>query len=59
MPESWTSDTRVDGVSGLVDLFRTTFVFEINSSGEFYVMGKLLDKRAGGGNVDVRCVRGV
>src|SRR3954465_9448593 len=30
---SWTSDTRVGGVSGLVDLFRTTFVFGINSSG--------------------------
>src|SRR4051812_50016580 len=36
MPEvSWTSDTRVGCVSGLVDLFRTTFVFEINSSGYF------------------------
>src|SRR4051812_14976464 len=32
---SWTSDTRVGGVSELVDLFRTTFVFEINSSGYF------------------------
>ena len=31
MPEvSWTSDTCVGGVSGLVELFRTTFVFEIN-----------------------------
>ena len=37
MPEvSWTSDTRVGGLSGLVDLFRTTFVFEINSFGYFY-----------------------
>ena len=27
---SWTSDTRVGGVSGLVEVFRTTFVFEIN-----------------------------
>ena len=36
MPEvSWTSDTRVGGVFGLVDLFRTTFMFEINSSGYF------------------------
>ena len=34
MPEvSWTSDTRVVGASGLVDLFRTMFVFGINSSG--------------------------
>src|SRR3954467_3478963 len=31
----WTSDTRVGCVSGLVDLFRTTFVFGINSSGYF------------------------
>src|SRR3954470_7492994 len=31
MPEvSWTSDTRVGCVSGLVELFRTTFVFGIN-----------------------------
>src|ERR1041385_2934762 len=37
MPEvSWTSDTCVGSVSGLVDLFQTTFVFEINSSGKFY-----------------------
>ena len=34
MPEvSWTSDTLVVDVSGVVDLFRTTFVFGINSSG--------------------------
>ena len=31
MPEvSWTSYTRVVGVFGLVEVFRTTFVFEIN-----------------------------
>ena len=31
MPEvSWTSNIRVVGVSGLVELFRITFVFEIN-----------------------------
>ena len=30
MPEvSWTSDTRVGCVSEVVELFRTTFVFEI------------------------------
>src|SRR3954468_3284083 len=41
MPEvSWTSDTRVVGVSGLVELFRTTFVFEINSSGYFNSTGQ-------------------
>src|SRR3954462_9730875 len=38
MPEvSWTSETCVGGVSGLVDLFRRTFVFEINSSGRFFI----------------------
>ena len=31
--------TRVGGVSGLVDLFRTTFVFGINSSGYFSSTG--------------------
>src|SRR3954470_14457029 len=50
---SWTSDTRVGCVSGLVDLFRTTFVFEINSSGYFYSTGQSSDKRSGGGTV--RC----
>src|SRR3954464_14166460 len=41
MPEvSWTSDTCVGGVSGLVDIFRTTFVFEINSSGYFKSTGR-------------------
>src|SRR3954471_1256001 len=36
MPEvSWTSDKRVDGVTVLVETFRTTFVFRINSSGYF------------------------
>jgi len=38
MPEvSWTSDKhKGGGVSVLVDLFRTTFMFRINSSGKFY-----------------------
>ena len=39
---SWTSDTRVGGVSGLVDLFRTIFVFGINSSGYFYSTGQFI-----------------
>ena len=44
MPEvSWTSDTRVGGVTRLVDLFRTTFVFGINSSGLFIAIGQLSD----------------
>ena len=38
---SWTSDTRVGGVSGLVDLFQTTFVFGINLSGVFIGIGRL------------------
>src|SRR4051812_44360358 len=43
MPEvSWTSDTRVGGVPRLVDLFRTTFVFGINSSGYFYRTGQII-----------------
>src|ERR1044072_1558571 len=50
---SWTSDTRVGGVSGLVDLFRTTFVFGINSSGYFYSTGQIigLTVRRGGGSM--------
>ena len=60
MPEvSWTSDTREGGVFGLVDLFRTTFVFEINSSGTLAVPNKSSDKRSGGERFDVRYVRGV
>ena len=36
MPEvSWTSNKRMGGVSGLVELFRTTFVFGINSFEKF------------------------
>src|SRR4051812_50022218 len=53
MPEvSWTSDTCVGGVSGLVDLFRTIFVFEINSSGYFNSTGQFIGRtvrRRGGG----------
>ena len=41
MPEVlWTSDTRVGGVSGVVELFRTNFVFEINSSGYCSITGQ-------------------
>ena len=54
MPEvSWTSDTRVGGVSGLVDLFRTIFVFEINSSGYFYSIGQIIGQTVRKGAV--RC----
>ena len=43
MPEvSWTSDTRVGCVSGVIDLFRTTFVFGINSSGHFSSTGQII-----------------
>ena len=54
MPEvSWTSDTRVGGVSGLVDLFRTTFAFGINSSGYFYSTGQIIGQtvRRGDGSM--------
>src|SRR3954470_18528027 len=60
MPEvSWTSDTRVGDVSGLVDLFRTTFVFEINSSEYFSSTGQIIGQTVRRGRFDVRCVRGV
>ena len=52
MPEvSWTSGTRVGDVSGVVDLFRTTFVFGINSSRYFNSTGQFigLTVRRGGG----------
>src|ERR1043165_5210289 len=50
MPEvSWTSDTRVGWVSGVVDLFRTTFVFGINSSGYCSSTGQSSDRQSGGG----------
>ena len=50
---SWTSDTRVGWVSGVVDLFRTTFVFGINSSGYFYSTGQIIGQtvRRGGGSM--------
>src|ERR1041385_4317774 len=54
MPEvSWTSDTRMGGVSEVVKLFRTTFVFGINSSGYFYSTGQIIGKtvRRGGGSM--------
>src|ERR1041385_8685850 len=56
MPEvSWTSDTCVGGVSGFVDLFRTTFVFEINSSGYFSSTGQFIGQtvRRGGSSMFV------
>ena len=49
MPEvPWTSDKRVGGVSGLVELFRTTFVFRINSSVYYTVPEKSSDRQSGG-----------
>src|ERR1041385_6288448 len=52
MPEvSWTSDKRKGGVSGLVDLFRTTFVFRMNSFGYFSNTGQIIGqtvRRRGG-----------
>ena len=59
MPEvSWTSDTRVGGVSGLVDLFRTTFVFRINSSGYFNSTGQIIGQAVRRGRFDNRYVNG-
>ena len=52
MPEvSWISDKRVDGVTGLVETFRTTFVFRINSSEYFNSTGQIIGQtvRRGGG----------
>src|SRR4051812_22781029 len=54
MPEvSWISDTGVGGVSGLDEPFRTTVVFEINSSGYFNSTGQIIEQtvRRGGGMV--------
>ena len=60
MPEeSWTSDTHVGDVPRLVDLFRTTFVFEIKSSGYYTVPDNSSDRQSEGGRFDVRYVRGV
>src|SRR3954470_11358420 len=60
MPEvSWTSDTRVGCVSGLVDLFRTTFMFEINSSGYCSSIGQFIGLTVQRGRFEVRYFRGV
>src|SRR3954462_3031326 len=59
MPEvSWTSDTCVGGVSVLVDLFRTTFVFEINSSGYFFSTGQIIGQTVQRGGGEDRYLRG-
>src|ERR1044072_4682265 len=47
---SWTSDTRVGCVSGVVDLFRTTFVFGINSSGHCSSTGQFIGLAVRRGN---------
>src|ERR1041385_4701001 len=50
MPEvSWTSDKDNGGVSVLVEPFRTTFVFGINSSGRFLPAPGIIDRQPGGG----------
>ena len=46
-------------VSGVVDLFRTTFVFGINSSGTVAVPDSLSNRQSGGGRFNVWYVRGV
>ena len=56
---SWTSNTRVGGVSGLGDLFRTTFVFGINSLDTLTVPDKSSDKRSGGGGSMFGMLQGV
>src|SRR4051812_15914945 len=50
---SWTSDTRVGCVSRVVDLFRTTFVFGINSSGHCSSTGQFIEQTVRRGTV--RC----
>src|SRR3954469_5098927 len=55
---SWTSDTRVGGVTGEVDLLRTTFVFEINSSGYCSSTGQIIRLTVRRGWFEVRYVRG-
>src|SRR3954467_12347257 len=50
---SWTSDTRVGGGSRLVDLFRTTFVFGINSSRYLSSTGQIIGQTVRRGMV--RC----
>src|SRR4051812_4673787 len=61
MPEvSWTSDTGVGYVPELVELFRTTFMFEINSSGYFSSTGQIIGQTVRRGRMfHVRYVRGV
>ena len=54
MPEvSWTSDRCAGGVSRLVDIFRATFMFGINSSGYFYSTGQFIGQmvRRGDGSM--------
>ena len=46
---SWTSDKHKGGVSVLVEPFRTTFVFGINSSGYFLSVPEIIDRQPGGG----------
>ena len=58
MPEvSWTSDKRRGDVFGLVEPFRITFMFGINSSGQFNGTGQSSVSATEGGWFDVRYVR--
>src|SRR3954469_10577269 len=60
MPEvSWTPDKYKGGVSGLVELFRTTFVFGINSSGRFLPAPGIIDRQPGGGMLMLGKLEGV
>src|SRR4051812_40106779 len=56
---SWTSDKEKGSVSGLVEPFRTTFVFKINSSGYFNSTGQFIRQTVRRGVVRCSDVRGV
>src|ERR1041385_2406227 len=59
MPEvSWTSYKHKGGVSVLVEPFRTTFVFGINSSGYFLSVPEIIDRQPGGGGMSMIGVLG-
>ena len=54
-----TSDKHMDSVPVLVDPFRATFMFRINSSGKFSRYRELSNRATGGERLHVRYVRGV
>src|ERR1041385_2949353 len=61
MPKvSCTSDKRGDGVTVLVETFRTTFMFRRNSSGYFNSTGQIIGQTVRRGTVRCSvCLRGV